>query len=527
MPPAGTTSRSSSPRSASAARSSSCRTRSSASSRSRSSPCASRIGALVLWPLARRRPARRGELRDGLWGGARPPRRLRLPDDRPAVHRLGHLRLHHLPARGVRAAPRLRPPSPAPAPGHARGRRPSPSCGLVLLTDPGGGWPGSARARSLTLGLRGRLRRSTSLILGETARRHDPIRLAAIQVAVVGAGLRRPGPLPRAATASPAAALAAAVATAVVATAAGLRPPGGGPAGACPRPGPRCSSCSSRCSPGSWPAFTDDPLGGVQLVGAGRDPRSPSSPARLGPGARLDRGVKMREAGLDNDRYQGESGWLIRRSPGRRSRRGTGGRSPGSSRVEESARRVGHYKWIEMRLFEVLGGWVATVPELDVKLRLGTHCYHHAWHAELWHKRLPELREMNPERLTVAAERRARGLRRRPHRARGPRPHDREARRRLPRAHPGQDRGVHVPPEQHVHDHRRPDHPVAQVHPPGRVRGLARRRDDAPVAHRDPDELQRAIDHQAKLQQLLLAAGGIAGPGTIGDSYSTEEETHA
>ena len=28
------------------------------------------------------------------------------------------------------------------------------------------------------------------------------------------------------------------------------------------------------------------------------------------------------------------------------------------------------------------------------------------------------------------------------------------------------------------------------------------------------DELQRAIDHQAKLQRLLLAAGGIAGPGT-------------
>src|SRR5919198_1160584 len=53
-----------------------------------------------------------------------------------------------------------------------------------------------------------------------------------------------------------------------------------------------------------------------------------------------------------------------------------------------------------MRLFEALGGWVATVPELDVKLRLGTHCYHHAWHAELWHKRLPELREMNPDRLT-------------------------------------------------------------------------------------------------------------------------------
>ena len=76
---------------------------------------------------------------------------------------------------------------------------------------------------------------------------------------------------------------------------------------------------------------------------------------------------------------------------------------PGLFDVEESARRVGNYKWAEMKLFEVLGGWVATVPELDVKMRLGTHCYQHAWHAELWHKRLPELREMNPDRLTVPA----------------------------------------------------------------------------------------------------------------------------
>jgi hypothetical protein len=75
---------------------------------------------------------------------------------------------------------------------------------------------------------------------------------------------------------------------------------------------------------------------------------------------------------------------------------------PGLFTVEESARRVGHYAWIEMRLFEALGGWVATVPELDVKTTLGRHCYHHAWHAELWHKRLPELREMRPDRLIRA-----------------------------------------------------------------------------------------------------------------------------
>ena len=76
---------------------------------------------------------------------------------------------------------------------------------------------------------------------------------------------------------------------------------------------------------------------------------------------------------------------------------------PGMFDVEDSARRVGNYRWLEMRLFEALGGWVATVPELDVKTMLGRHTYHHAWHAELWTKRLPELREMVPEKRTLPA----------------------------------------------------------------------------------------------------------------------------
>ena len=62
---------------------------------------------------------------------------------------------------------------------------------------------------------------------------------------------------------------------------------------------------------------------------------------------------------------------------------------------------MGHYKWFEMRMFELMAGWIATVPELDIKIRLGAHSYHHAFHSELWHKRLPELREMNPDRKTV------------------------------------------------------------------------------------------------------------------------------
>ena len=62
---------------------------------------------------------------------------------------------------------------------------------------------------------------------------------------------------------------------------------------------------------------------------------------------------------------------------------------------------------------------------------------------------------------------------------------DREARRRVPRVHPALHLGVHVPSQQHEPDHRRTHHPVAHLHPPGRVRRLARRRDAHPVAHRD------------------------------------------
>ncbi len=161
---------------------------------------------------------------------------------------------------------------------------------------------------------------------------------------------------------------------------------------------------------------------------------------------------------------------------------------PGLFTVEETARRVGNYKWAEMRLFEVLGGWVATVPELDVKLVLGRHTYHHAWHAELWHKRLPELREMNPDRLTVP-------------------PNDAFVTFmdgiREPEA-PGDTIeklvGVYrvlIPRfiavytfhlNAHEHDHRCADDPLPQVRIAGRVRRLAGRRDAAPVAHRHTRE---------------------------------------
>ena len=72
--------------------------------------------------------------------------------------------------------------------------------------------------------------------------------------------------------------------------------------------------------------------------------------------------------------------------------------------VEESVERIVGYKWCEQQLSAALGGWVATIPELDVKALLGPHCYQHAWHADLWRQRLPELREANEDRAEPANE---------------------------------------------------------------------------------------------------------------------------
>jgi hypothetical protein len=57
--------------------------------------------------------------------------------------------------------------------------------------------------------------------------------------------------------------------------------------------------------------------------------------------------------------------------------------------LEASARLLGRYCWVEMRLFEMLGTWVPDVPELDSKLHLATQSRHHGEHAELWHGLVP------------------------------------------------------------------------------------------------------------------------------------------
>jgi hypothetical protein len=60
--------------------------------------------------------------------------------------------------------------------------------------------------------------------------------------------------------------------------------------------------------------------------------------------------------------------------------------------VAASARRIRHYRYVEERMMRMLGGWIALTPELSAKLLLGRQVWDCAQHADLWGRRLPELR---------------------------------------------------------------------------------------------------------------------------------------
>ena len=70
--------------------------------------------------------------------------------------------------------------------------------------------------------------------------------------------------------------------------------------------------------------------------------------------------------------------------------------------LEEAARLAGGLHWVESRLFEVLGGWVASTPEVEVKLLFDRHSQHHAWRARQWWDRLPVLAGVDRDALCVA-----------------------------------------------------------------------------------------------------------------------------
>lgn len=173
------------------------------------------LGALVLWPFARRRPGRPGEWRDGvrcglaLWVGyVLQTVGLQYTDSATSAF-ITYQLVVFVPL--LEALVHRRRPHPATLIGVAVA-----VVGLVLLTDPGGAG-GFGRGEVLTLGSAVAFGVHVLAVAG-AVQRHDPVRLTAIQVGVVGALSAGPG-LAQGGLHLPAGAFGAAVATALVATA--------------------------------------------------------------------------------------------------------------------------------------------------------------------------------------------------------------------------------------------------------------------------------------------------------------------
>jgi hypothetical protein len=64
----------------------------------------------------------------------------------------------------------------------------------------------------------------------------------------------------------------------------------------------------------------------------------------------------------------------------------------GAFSVDHSARLMRNFRYAAERSLRALGGWIALTPELPAKLLLGRHVWDLAQHADLFGRRLPELR---------------------------------------------------------------------------------------------------------------------------------------
>jgi hypothetical protein len=72
----------------------------------------------------------------------------------------------------------------------------------------------------------------------------------------------------------------------------------------------------------------------------------------------------------------------------------------GALPLDDQAKVVGAYLWIERRLFEILGSWVISEPVPEARLMFDVYSQQHGWHAELWAERLPVLDRLDPASVT-------------------------------------------------------------------------------------------------------------------------------
>lgn len=195
--------------------------------------------------------------------------------------------------------------------------------------------------------------------------------------------------------------------------------------------------------------------------------------------------------------------------------RSAGAEAPGAFTLEETARRLGCYRWIEMRTFEILGSWVAEVPEAEAKVMLAGHAPQHGWHAGVWLDRLPALAHLDAASLTRPANEAVAAFVEALAGAGGP---DRTLEKLT---------GVYrvlVPYKIAAYAHHLAHaSPVADAPLARWLRFVLD--DEATGRHRGEAVIQRmlggeadvrrAADHQARLEALLVEAGGIAGAGTL------------
>jgi len=79
-----------------------------------------------------------------------------------------------------------------------------------------------------------------------------------------------------------------------------------------------------------------------------------------------------------------------------------GGPARRSLPLSVTASLVGGYRWIEQRLFELLGAWAAEATRPELRAHLDEQSARHAWHASLWADRLPVRDGVSADELTVA-----------------------------------------------------------------------------------------------------------------------------
>lgn len=61
------------------------------------------------------------------------------------------------------------------------------------------------------------------------------------------------------------------------------------------------------------------------------------------------------------------------------------------STLLDIARTAGRFAWLEDRIADITGAWVATIDDSDARLVIGARSHTHAWHAGLWRDRMPEV----------------------------------------------------------------------------------------------------------------------------------------